>query len=115
MALNTLVVLEICHLFFIRNIYGTSLTWRAIQATLAVWICVIAITLAQLQLTYLPPLQQVFGTRAVPIADGILIVAVGAIFFAIIEVEKQLRLTFRKRRSPRPPAFTIDTREASCR
>src|SRR5690606_26708166 len=27
MALNTLVVLEIFHLFFIRNIYGTSLTW----------------------------------------------------------------------------------------
>jgi len=26
MALNTLVVLEIFHLFFIRNIYGTSLT-----------------------------------------------------------------------------------------
>jgi len=97
MALNTLVVLEIFHLFFIRNIYSTSLTWRAIQGTPAVWICVIAITLAQLLVTYLAPLQQVFGTRAVPIADGILIVAVGAIFFAIIEIEKQLRLTFRKR------------------
>ncbi|SSC70023.1 unnamed protein product [Ciceribacter sp. T2.26MG-112.2] len=28
MAMNTLVVLEIFHLFFIRNIHGTSLTWR---------------------------------------------------------------------------------------
>ena len=97
MALNTLVVLEICHLFFIRNIYGASLTWRAIQGTPAVWICVIANTLARLLVTTCLPLQQVFGTRAAPIADGILIVAVGAIFFAIIEVEKQLRLTFRKR------------------
>lgn len=30
-ALNTLVVLEICHLFFIRNIHGTSLTWAAVR------------------------------------------------------------------------------------
>lgn len=27
LAVNTLVVMEIFHLFFIRNIYGTSLTW----------------------------------------------------------------------------------------
>lgn len=29
MATNTLVVLEIFHLFFIRNIYTTSLNWNA--------------------------------------------------------------------------------------
>jgi len=29
----------------------------------------------------------------VPLADGLLIVAIGAAFFAIIEVEKQLRLS----------------------
>ena len=29
--MNTLVVLEIFHLFFIRNIHGTSLTWDAVQ------------------------------------------------------------------------------------
>ncbi|MDP2261206.1 MAG: cation-transporting P-type ATPase [Caulobacter sp.] len=96
MALNTLVVLEIFHLFFIRNIYGTSLTWRAVRGTRVIWLCVITITLAQFLVTYLPPLQQVFGTRAVPLTDGLLIVAVGAVFFAIIEAEKQLRLVFRK-------------------
>src|SRR5690606_28690059 len=32
-AVNTLVVLEIFHLFFIRNIYGTSLTWKAVRGT----------------------------------------------------------------------------------
>ncbi len=96
MAVNTLVVLEIFHLFFIRNIYGTSLTWKAVQGTRVIWICVMTITAAQLLVTYAPPLQQVFGTRAVPLVDGILIVAVGAVFFAIIETEKQLRLVFRK-------------------
>jgi len=96
MALNTLVVLEIFHLFFIRNIYGTSLTWRGLRGTRVIWLCVITITLAQFLVTYLPPLQQVFGTRAVPLTDGILIVAVGAVFFAIIETEKQIRLAVRR-------------------
>ncbi len=96
MALNMLVVLEIFHLFFIRNIHGTSLTWNAARGTPIVWICVSIIVIAQFAVTYLPPLQQVFGTEAVPLFDGMLIVAVGAVFFAIIETEKQLRLAFRR-------------------
>ena len=96
MALNTLVVLEIFHLFFIRNIYGTSLTWQGVKGTRIVWACVIAVTLAQFAITYLPPLQRTFGTQAVPFFDGLLIVAVGAVFFALIETEKQLRLVFRR-------------------
>ncbi len=94
-ALNTLVVLEIFHLFFIRNIYGTSLTLKAAKGTPIVWTCVIIITAAQFAVTYLPPLQQLFGTRAVPLLDGMLIVAVGAVFFAMIELEKQLRIALR--------------------
>ena len=37
LALNTLVVMEVFHLFFVRNIYGTSLTWKAIRGTKTVW------------------------------------------------------------------------------
>ncbi|MDZ4730755.1 MAG: cation-transporting P-type ATPase [Xanthomonadales bacterium] len=96
LSLNTLVVLEIFHLFFIRNIYSTSLTWKAARATPVVWACVIAVTVAQFAITYAPPLQTVFGTQAVPFRDGLLVVAVGAVFFAIIETEKQMRLAFRR-------------------
>lgn len=92
MAKNTLVVLEIFHLFFIRNIYGTSLTLKAVRGTRVVWACVVAVTAAHFAVTYIPPLQQVFGTRAVPVFDGVLIVAVGVVFFAIIEIENQIRL-----------------------
>ncbi|ACM04157.1 H+ transporting ATPase, proton pump [Cereibacter sphaeroides KD131] len=95
-ALNTLVVLEICHLFFIRNIHGTSLTWAAVRGTKVVWIVVIAITLAQFAVTYVPVLQRILGTEAVPVADGLLVVAVGAIFLAIVEIEKQIRLGLRR-------------------
>lgn len=97
MAVNTLVVLEIFHLFFIRNIYGTSLTWRALRGTKVVWMTVGTVTVAQFAVTYIPPLQKVFGTQAVPFKDGTLIVAIGLLFFAIIEVEKQLRLALRRK------------------
>jgi magnesium-transporting ATPase (P-type) len=97
-AMNTLVVLEVFHLFFIRNIHGTSLTWAAVQGTRVIWACVIAITTAQFAITYLPPLQAVFGTQAVPLLDGVLIVAIGVVFFAIVEAEKQIRLAIRHRR-----------------
>ncbi|MBU2487047.1 MAG: cation-transporting P-type ATPase [Alphaproteobacteria bacterium] len=100
-AMNTLVVLEIFHLFFIRNIYGTSLTWAAARGTRIVWACVIAVTAAQFVITYLPPLQAVFGTQGVPPFDGLLIVGVGAVFFALIETEKQMRLAFRTPHSER--------------
>lgn len=98
-ALNTLVVMEIFHLFFIRNIYGTSLTWRAVRGTRVVWAVVIAITAAQFAITYLPPLQAIFATRAIPLFDGVLIVLVGVALFAIIETEKQLRLRLRAPRA----------------
>lgn len=92
MALNTLVVMEIAYLFIVRNIYGTSLTWKAVRATPVIWATVVAVTAAQFAITYLPPLQRVFSTQAVPLFDGMIIVGVGVLLFAIIEIEKQLRL-----------------------
>jgi magnesium-transporting ATPase (P-type) len=97
MALNTLVVLEIFHLFFIRNIYGTSFTWRAARGTSVIWATVVAITAAQFAITYLTPLQRLFETEPVPFTDGVLIVMVGVTFFIVIEIEKQLRLAFAHR------------------
>lgn len=47
---------------------------------------------AQVVVTYLPLAQGIFGTASVPLTDGLLIVGVGAVFFGIIEVEKQIRL-----------------------
>lgn len=94
-VVNTLVVMEIFHLFFIRNIYGTSLTWKAVRGTKVVWVTVIVILLAQFAFTYLSPLQAVFSTVSIPFWDGVLILGVGVALFAIIETEKQLRLRLR--------------------
>ncbi|SPH18119.1 putative cation-transporting ATPase F [Defluviimonas aquaemixtae] len=99
MTMNLLVILEIFHLFFIRNIYGTSLTFAAVRGTRAVWTCLAVIVTAQFAVTYLPLAQAVMGTRAVPIVDGVLMIGIGVVFFAIIEVEKQLKLSLRGRGS----------------
>jgi calcium-translocating P-type ATPase len=92
MAMNTLVVLEIFHLFFVRRVHGTSMTWKAIRGTRVVWLVVALITVAQVAVTYLPPLQAVLGTVAVPLADGLVILGVGVAFLAVLEVEKLIRL-----------------------
>jgi len=94
MAMNTLVVLEIFHLFYIRSLHGTSLTWEGVKGTPVVWIVVLAVTAAQLAVTYLPLFQTLLGTRSVPFADGVLIVLVGAASLLVLEVEKQIRLRF---------------------
>ncbi|MBF0251921.1 MAG: cation-transporting P-type ATPase [Alphaproteobacteria bacterium] len=96
-ALNTLVVMEIFHLLFIRNIYGTSLTWKAVRGTRMVWAMISIVTAAQLAITYLPPLQIVFDTRPIALLDGIMIVGVGIALFIVIECEKQVRLALTKR------------------
>lgn len=92
MAMNTLVVMEIFHLFFIRNIYGTSLTWELVRGTRMIWATVAIVTIAQFAITYLPSLQPVFKTAPIPFFDGVLIVGVGVVLLLIIETEKQIRL-----------------------
>ena len=95
LAVNTLVVMEIFHLFFIRNFYSTSLTWKAVRGTKVIWTVVIAVVLAQLALTYIPALQKMFKTEAIGVTDGLIVIAIGVALFAIVETEKQIRLHLR--------------------
>src|SRR5690606_16787834 len=76
-CVNTLVVLEIFHLFFIRNIYGTSLTFKAVAGTPMVWFTIVTVTLAQFLITYAPFMHKVFATEPVPFMEGLMIVGVG--------------------------------------
>ncbi|MFN4130413.1 MAG: HAD-IC family P-type ATPase, partial [Paracoccaceae bacterium] len=91
-AMNTLVVLEIFNLFFVRNMHGTSLTWAALRGTRVVWGVVLAVCAAQVAVTYVPLFQTILGTESVSLTDGLLIIGVGVAFFAIAEIEKQIRL-----------------------
>lgn len=102
LVVNTLVAMEIFLLFFVRNIYSTSLTWQAVRGTKVIWLVVISITAAQFAFTYLPAFQKVFGTQPVAFWDGVLVFMIGAVVFVICEIEKQLRLLLGKRRNALP-------------
>jgi magnesium-transporting ATPase (P-type) len=101
LTVNTVVVMEIFHLFFIRNFYSTSLTWQAVRGTKVVWAVVAIVIVAQLAFTYLPALQRVFATASVPFWDGLLVIAIGIALFAVVETEKQIRLHLRASGSDR--------------
>ncbi len=92
LAMNTLVVLKIFYLFYIRNLHGTSLSWDVVRATQAVWITLVIALGAQVFMTYVPIMQIAFGTRPLAALDMGVILGLGLVFFALIETERQLRL-----------------------
>lgn len=92
LCINILVVLEIFYLFFTRNIYGTSFTWKGFLGTRIIWLTLFTITSAQFAITYIPLLQKIFATQAVSFIDGLSVIGIGIIFFIVIEGEKQLSL-----------------------
>jgi magnesium-transporting ATPase (P-type) len=97
MVVNTLVVMEIFYLFSVRYVHGSSLTWRGVFGTRAVLIGVGIVVLAQFAFTYLPPMQAVFGTRDLSIGDGVAIIGVGVALLVLVEIEKRLFALFGRR------------------
>jgi potassium/sodium efflux P-type ATPase len=92
MALNMLVVLEVFHLFYVRNMSSSVLNWQMLKGTKVVWLTVILVMVAQLAITYIPLLQPVFGTEAISWQGCLMILGIGVLFYLLLEVEKQLRL-----------------------
>lgn len=90
MVVNMIVVLEIFYLFNVRYLHMTSFTWRGALGTPAVLIAIIVVVAAQFAFTYWPVMQQLFATRPVSLADGLLIIGVGVLAMAILEGEKHL-------------------------
>ncbi|MGE0482675.1 MAG: HAD-IC family P-type ATPase [Gammaproteobacteria bacterium] len=97
-TLSALVVLEVFHLFFIRNIERAHLDLGALTATWVVWATVVTVSVLQLAVTTLAPLQAVFGTTALAVHDWLALLGLGALFFLVIELEKRWRLGRRDRR-----------------
>ena len=91
LAVNALVVLQIFYLFNVRYLGMPSLTWRGVVGTRAVLIAVGVVAALQLLFTYAPFMHQLFETRPVTIAQGLVVIAVGVVGFAVIEIEKWLR------------------------
>jgi len=90
MVVNTLVVLEIFYLFSVRYLHMTSFTFTGVQGTPAVLIALAVVVVGQLAFTYLPVMNAVFASRPLTMADGALIIALGAVSFVLLELEKHL-------------------------
>jgi len=52
--------------------------------------------LLQLAIIYLPVMQMMFGTEALPARYWFVTLAMGAVMFFIVEIEKRLTRRFRK-------------------
>ncbi len=88
MVVNTLVVLEIFYLFSVRYLHMTSFTLTGVKGTRAVLVALAVVVLGQVAFTYLPVMNAIFGSRPLTVGEGIVIVALGAATFVLLEVEK---------------------------
>ncbi len=88
LVVNMLVVGEIFYLFNVRYLHMRSLTLRGALGTPSVLLSVGAVVLAQFAFTYLPVMHEVFDTRPVSLFDGVIIVLLGVLLFAVLEAEK---------------------------
>ncbi|TCO71003.1 cation-translocating P-type ATPase [Chromatocurvus halotolerans] len=91
MAVNTLVVMEIFYLFSVRYSYGTSLSLTGVKGTPAVWTALVIVTGLQLAFTYLPWLAVWFDARALNVAQGAQVLAVGVLMLLVMESGKWLQ------------------------
>lgn len=91
-AVNTLVVMEVFYLFSVRYLRAPSLTLKGILGTRAVLIAVAVVVTLQLIFTYAPFMEALFDTRPVDFIHGAEIIGVGVALFAILEIEKWLRI-----------------------
>ncbi|MCU0759545.1 MAG: cation-transporting P-type ATPase [Steroidobacteraceae bacterium] len=90
MAVNAIVAMEVFYLFSVRYVHGSSLTLRGLLGTRAVLAGVSLVAMAQLVLTYWPPMQRVFGMAALSFGDGCAIVGVGVALLFVVELEKRV-------------------------
>jgi magnesium-transporting ATPase (P-type) len=91
LVVNTVVVMEIAYLFSVRHLDRTSMTWTGLVGTPSVLLAIALVTAAQFAFTYLPFMQGVFETRPVPLSEGLMVIGVGVVFLAVLELEKVLR------------------------
>ncbi|WP_200840898.1 cation transporting ATPase C-terminal domain-containing protein, partial [Geminicoccus flavidas] len=94
MVVNTLVVLEIFYLFNVRYLHMTSITWKGAMGTPAVLAAIAAVVVAQFAFTYLPFMNETFGSRPLAFTDGILTVVIGIVLLVVLEMEKALLVRF---------------------
>ncbi|OAI43660.1 carbonate dehydratase [Rhizomicrobium sp. SCGC AG-212-E05] len=90
MVVNAVAVSEIFYLFTVRHLYATSFTWRGVLGTRPVLIAIAVLAAAQILFTYAPFMNEIFESRPLTLAEGVLILFVGVGLMVVLELEKAL-------------------------
>ncbi|PYF97243.1 plasma-membrane calcium-translocating P-type ATPase [Georgenia satyanarayanai] len=90
-AVNTLVVAQICYLFASRFSRTSSLRRELLTTNPVSWVCVAVMLALQLLFVYAPFMHTAFGSTAVGLTDWLVPLGVGVVVFAVVEVDKALR------------------------
>ena len=94
--LQTLVTAQWFYMLNCRVSDGFSLT-RGLLTNKGIWLVSGVLLLLQLAIIYLPFMQMLFGTEAIPLHYWGVTLAIGAVIFLIVEIEKPLTRRFRTR------------------
>jgi magnesium-transporting ATPase (P-type) len=97
LAVNMIVGLEIAYLFIVRGSQTRPFSLAPLSGTPAVWTGIGVVVLAQAAFTYAPPMQALFRTEPLGLADVALVAASMLGFWLVMEGEKAL--AHRPRRS----------------
>uniref|UniRef100_UPI0035B3F173 HAD-IC family P-type ATPase n=1 Tax=Stella sp. TaxID=2912054 RepID=UPI0035B3F173 len=90
MVVNALVAMEIAYLYAVRHVPGAASGWRGTLGTPAVLVGVGATIAAQGAFTYLPAMQQVFGSTPLAAPEIAVCAAVAVLLFAAVEGERRM-------------------------
>jgi magnesium-transporting ATPase (P-type) len=103
-AVNTLVVMEVFYLFSVRSLRTRTLSVTGIVGTRAVAVAVLVVVSLQLIFTYAPFMQFFFDSRPMGLREAAIILGVGIVVFALLEIEKAVRNRYAAYRNREQPA-----------
>ena len=87
-AVNAITIGQVFYLLNSRFLLDSSLTIQGHMGNKYLPMGIGAVIVLQLLFTYAPPLQAVFGNEAIPLHVWPVLIAGGAVFFLIVELEK---------------------------
>jgi magnesium-transporting ATPase (P-type) len=90
-AVNTLVAMEIFHLFSVRYLRRPSFTFQEVKGTRPVLVAVSSVFVLQLLFTYAPFMETFFDTRPLAVSTGVQVVMAGVALLVVLELEKFVR------------------------
>ena len=100
-AVNALLMGEVFYLFNVRNLRGSVLNREGFFGNSYVLLAIVLLAVCQALFTYLPALQQLFGTVALGGDEWLRILAFGVLLLFVVEIEKAVLRRFFSRAEAR--------------